>query len=362
MKAFIPDHSWNEELKEIVRHSPMPGFVDISYCREPDFFKSLDLQGGHNDVIAVENKGELAFVTIRTIKEMYINNGIRSFGYMSTVRAKDKYKGSAALAVGYNLFRKLHRDGKTRGYLLSFVKDNIEAMRILTKKRKRFPSFFDLGEFKTYSVVLPRKKRSFTPKIVIKRGSEIPLAKIVDFLNTEGRKRQFFPVYTEFQFQYQFHGFNTDDFYIAMKDDEIIGVLGCWDQKVCKQNIVIKYNGLFQAVKPAVDLFLKVAGYQPLPAPGSLLGNFYISFVCIGDDDLAVFKELIACVFHEYSGTNYHSFVIAFHENDPLKEVMNSYFKFTYESSIYYLSWKEDISFFESLEKERIPYLEVATL
>ena len=149
----------------------------------------------------------------------------------------------------------------------------------------------------------------------------LELEEIVSFLNRFGKERQFFPVYTEEDFSCEYtRDFSPADFYVAIQNGRIIGVLGKWDQNSFKQNIITGYAGYLKTFRHPINLALTAVGFKALPRPGEQLRMFFVSFVCIKDDDPQVLEKLLEALYQDNKTKGYHYCVIGFHERDDLQE------------------------------------------
>ena len=105
----------------------------------------------------------------------------------------------------------------------------------------------------------------------VSRGSPGDLPMIIAFLSDQGRRRQFFPVYTEDDFQPGSpltRGFAVEDFLLARRDGKLVGVLGVWDRLAFKRTIVRAYRPPLRQAKPVYDVVAQRLGLPALPGPG----------------------------------------------------------------------------------------------
>jgi hypothetical protein len=198
----------------------------------------------------------------------------------------------------------------------------------------------------------------------VKKGSEVGLSDIVAFLRCYGATKQFFPFYIEDDFRVGSPttlGFRAEDFIVARRGGEIIGVMGLWDQSEYKQTVVQAYNGSLRWMRSLYNLGAKVAGIKPLPAPGQHVRAAYASFVCIKGNDPRIFKILLRHLYNTAARRGYAYLITGLSTRDPLLPVARLYPHIAYHSRLYTVCWKEERSFHERLDK-RIPYIEIATL
>ncbi|MCP4130207.1 MAG: hypothetical protein GY754_04415 [bacterium] len=364
MKAFLSEKKHNESLCELMRTVTMPGDIELSYARDPDFFHGLDIQGKFNQIGTCADGERITGIGTRSVKPMYINGEPMDFGYLSGLRAVNDHRGGITLKI-FTLLNEVHNDKRAKGYINTIVDDNNFATAALASGRPGMPKYLDWGKYFTYAINLNkrRKPRVSVPGISLSKGSDTTLEEIVDFINTQGKKKQFFPVFTVEDFKSEYtRDFNSSDFYVARKDGEIVGVIGKWDQSKYKQNIVRGYHGYMKYLRPFINTGFRIAGYKPLPNVGNQVKMFYLSFVAIKENNVDIFSALLEQAYLDNKDGEYNYCLAGFHEDDPLREAASSYWFIPYNSRLFLVSWEGDIDFCSDLNRDMIPYLEVGTL
>ena len=137
-----------------------------------------------------------------------------------------------------------------------------------------------LTSVKTY--IISPKVRIRAPKhsLVFRQARSEDLAKVLAFVNGEGRKKDLFPVIDSPD---QFFNLHTEDFYILLDGDEIVSCAALWDVTGYKQFIVKKYGGLMRAARIANPL-LSALGYVKLPRENVPLAFPVLSFFVTKED------------------------------------------------------------------------------
>jgi hypothetical protein len=341
----------------------MPGAIEMLYAREPNYFDGLDIQGKVNKIGACSLKGLIVAAGCRSVRPVYLNGIETNLGYLNSLRVLDEHRGGRTIDI-FRILREFHKDGLTRGYLNTIIDDNAHAQTALASGRRGMPLYTDLGRYICYAVSINRRRRiKPSPGIEIATGRGVGINDIVGFLNEEGRRKQFFPVYKVDDFPSDYtRGFDPGDFLVALKGGEISGIIGKWDQGAFKQNIVTGYHGLIKRLKPALNMTLRISGYEPLPAAGEKIRMFYASFTCIKDNDPAILEALVGRLYEDNKSCGYHYFLIGLHETDNLRKAFAKYFSIRYSSRIYLVTHDEDRDFADSIDRTMTPFLEAATL
>ena len=227
------------------------------------------------------------------------------------------------------------------------------------------PGYVNYGKIHTYAININRRKKlkKHNIGIEIKRGNSDNLSEIVKFLNKEGKKKQFYPAFTEEDFQSNYtRDFDINDFYVAYKNKNVVGVVSKWDQSKYKQSIVMGYNGAMKIFRPIINAALKLMGYNVLPDPNNELKMFYLSFACVKDNDVSILNALIDNVHFDNKDSGYNYMIIAFHEDDPLLKVMKNYSSVKYTSILFLVEMDPGKDFTSTLDKDLVPYVEIGTL
>ncbi|MBM3253873.1 MAG: hypothetical protein FJZ16_06460 [Candidatus Omnitrophica bacterium] len=361
----LADKKDNADLLDLMHEMPMPGYIQVSYRRDPDFFDSLGVEGRISQtIIGRELKtGRPVGMGTRSIKTMYINGQPMDVGYLSSLRVRKEYRGTLHLARGYKMFKELHKDGKAPFYLCTMLNDNIAARR-LTTGRAHLPMHRNIGQFKCMAIALSQTihKRKLEG-IAIRHATRNDAPLLMQFLNAEGRRRQFFPVYSEgdlFMRKGLLRDIAPEDIIMAFSDSHLIGVIAAWDQKSFRRSVVTGYSKWLLRLRIAFNSFAKYLGFPILPPVGSVLNYFYLSLVCIRDDNKEVFLNLLTDLM--MCKRNKYSFMIAgMHENDPLLTTLKNFRHLDYLSWIYLVYWEDAEKLCNELDS-RIPYLELGGL
>jgi hypothetical protein len=357
-----PDH--DSRIRRLLRNIDMPGAVKLSYCREPDYFAGESVYGPLCQTIVYERDKTVMAMACRSIKPVFVNGQETTIGYLSGLRIDPAARNTGMLGRGYKALHALHSDGCAPAYLSTIVSANTAAQTLLTSGRACLPEYRGIGSYRVYTMPLyrgGRRRRRNRTKII--DGSKIGLCEIVRFLQDQGRRRQFFPVYRESDFNSaRMRGFMPGNFLVAIDGSKITGVLGIWDQGGFKQNIITGYGGMMAAVRPLLNGAMSVAGFYSLPMPGRELKLLVASFVCIASDEPSILAALLDAAEAHYSGSVYWGISLGLHERDPLRKAVDSRFHLSYTSRIYLVSWKDGREFCDRCLGERIPYLELGTL
>lgn len=349
------------ELRQLLANTPMPGRLAVSFQREPNYFLGCPTMGHFWQVIIFRHQpdGHIAGVMCRAIRPYWINGQRVDLGYIGQIRIAEQYRSQWLLWRSVDFFRSLHADKRTSTYLGVISDENTIARGILVEKpSRRFPQARHVAAIYTLGIILHRPKKAITSDLTIQRGSREQLTEINAFYARHGPDKQFFPAYTAQDFVSEAtQGFQVEDFVIARRDGEIVGIMGLWDQSGYKQSIVHAYTGSLHWLRPLYNVGLRVLSARPLPAVGEKIHTAFASFICIADNDPAIFQVLLREMYNIATERAYAYLMLGLVESDPLLPVARKYLHIAYHSQLYMAGWEIPLEL-----DARTPYIEIAML
>lgn len=351
----------DSDLRECLRSTPMNGSISIAFETEPSFFDAISVQGKKQEVIVCRDQGRLAGFGTVAFKPVFVNGEITEVGYLSGLRGYPQFRNRTFLARGYKFLRELNEANKVPFYLTTIIGDNHIVRRLLESGRAGLPKYNPLGTLSTF-LIKPRTEKDKSQEIDVLRGDKVGLENILNFMQQEGQKKQFYPYYETFDLNSDYlRGLNQGDFYVALKGDEIIGVIAKWDQEAFKQTRVVDYDRKTRLSRPFINLASRFTNIPRLPPKGDLLNYFYATFPTTKDNNPGIMERLLTKVASDPENKDYDYFTIGLMENDPLSQSVMKFNPREYRSRLYLVSFDkslEDLSFLNG----RIPYLELGTL
>jgi hypothetical protein len=352
-------------IRGLYRSQPMPGRISVAFEREPDFSLGCRVTGEDCQIVVARTlqDEEIAGVACRSARHLYLNGCEHRLGYLGQLRIDERFRGRWLVSRGFGLLKQLHDCDPLPAYLVSIVDGNHEATRVLVENRRKiFPTFHAVADFCTLAVSV----RGYTPALAcdakLSTADTRHLGELAEFLRTCGARRQFFPVWTEEKLRALTSlGLRIEDLRIARRNGEIAGVAGLWDQSSYKQTVVRGYSGWLKAAAPIYNLSAPWFGRAGLPRPGEKLRSAYAAFVCVANDDHAVFAALLRELHNlaHYRGFDY--LLIGLDTRDPLLPVAREYTHIAYPSRLYLAEWPDGGHFHEQLD-HRPAYVDIATL
>jgi len=357
----------NTELQRFARAAEMPGTLRLCFERATDYLDALRVEGRHNEVLLCRegNGNRLVATGHRSIKPAFVNGENASVGWLGGLRVAVSARSARLLEQGYACLRALHEKRPAKLYLSTIMEDNAPAREVLLSRRFGLPAYHDFGRFCCMAISLRcRFPSGSSARLTFRRAHESDGAALVDFLNREGRSKQFFPEYSVQDFGHPgglLAHLEWEDIVLAFRGRELVGVLAAWDQRDIRQWWIAGYAPWLRALRIPLNWVARLRQMPSLPSPGSPLDYFVLSLACIRDNDRDVFRSLLGEVIRTQQGR--HSFFLAgFHERDPLLPDLMARPHVPLHSRLYVVAWEDGAQAVRALDRGRIPYLETGSL
>jgi hypothetical protein len=353
----------DDGLRRLFAENDMEGDIQISFRREPNFFYATALQGPLCQVIAARDTqtDEVIGAGTRAIRKGYVNGQLRNLGYLADLRLDKRYRAGLLVGRAYQYLKHLHQDGLAEIYVTVIAERNRTALKTIASGRAGIPPYRNLGLIQTPGINLLRRKPPLTHDFEVVRGSADLLPEIVACLNRNHQRRQFAPHYEVERFTVGLRGFKVEDFYVALRQNAVIGVVGKWDQSSFKQTVVTAYHGKTRLLRPAYNFVSALAGGPSYPPAGAQVRFFYTSFIAIDNDDIAVFRGLLRELYNNHVGSGYEYFLVGLHERDPLGAVLEDFYLTPFSARLFAVHFADGAKSFDSLNNA-VPYVEIAAL
>jgi hypothetical protein len=353
------------QLRDRMARDWMEGEISVSFRREPNYFLGCQVQGRSFQVIKCTDThtGQIVGLGSRLTARVWINGTVRRCGYLADLRIHPAYRRGTIVARGYRFLRQLHDADPVSLYYSLILDGNRNALENLVGGRAGLPEYRDVGFIQTPAIYLDLPKPEIRISgVQFERGSWQNLAKILDFVRLEQGKKQFAPCYFVEDFQTnRLRGLNPEDFYLAVRKNEIVGAIAAWDRRSFSQTHVEKYSRALGTMRPFYNAIARLTPLRPLPEPGAAVPCFYVGFVAIRDNDPQIFRALLRHLYRDRRRGEWHYFIVGLHEGDPLAEVLGDYRRIDAGGHLFVLHYREDRAAFDRLDG-RVPYLEMATI
>jgi hypothetical protein len=339
-------------IRALVERQAMPGRISLALAREPDFSTGCLVTGDDHRILVARSAGdgEIVGVACRSVRRLFLNGREQRVGYLGQLRVDERFRGRWLVSRGFSLLERMHHEDPLPAYLASIVEGNDEAVGVLvTRRRRSFPSFREVTAYRTLAISLRRARPLLDGGETIVRGSDVALAELVRFLQTEGARRQLFPAWTEDDVRHvSTLGLSLDDVCVAVRGSAIAGVMALWDQSAYKQTVVRGYSGWLRALTPV------------LPRAGAIVRHAYASLICVSNDDPNLFARLLRDIYCLARSRGFQYLLVGLEARDPKLGIARAYSHYLYPSRLYFARWPGATRHEDP--DDRLVYVDIATL
>ncbi len=368
-----------QELRELLRSLPTDGQIQLTFQREPDYFAALPTLGPFCQTLICREMESQTIVAIasRSIRDVFINGQPKAVGYLGMLRITKAHQNSSVLARGYKFLKQLHSDDRTPMYYTTIAEGNQRAINALTSGRAGLPTYHPAGVYHTLAIGLStrrsrveaRGQRTSGNELEIRHATEEDLPALVDYLNRVGSSYQFFPACQGSDFDgpagafsgNAFSGLSPSDFFLALRNGQIIGTIGAWDQHAFRQTVVHGYGVALKVSRPLYNMLAKLRGRSPLPSSDQPFRYLVAALAVIEGNDPFVFRSLIDALTKFHSGGRYDFLMVGLHETSPLFGTFVSRTAVQYKTQVFHVCWSNGETFRHSLDN-RPHYYELGCL
>ena len=367
MKFELATEAHDAAVRRLLRDNPMPGWVSLSFEREPSFFLGASIEGDvHQTVVACDPDGRVAGLASRSVRDAYLDGAVGRLGYLSQVRIDPAFRGKSVLAGGWAKMRELHVADPVETYITTIIAGNALARRILEKDRPTKPCYRPRGELHTLALV-PRRgslrsRLGWGPEV--RRGTAGMLPDIAACLQRNYARYQFAPHWTADALADPAlcRGLSAESFLVALRSGRVVGCLAVWDQQGFKQNVVRGYDRTLRVVRPLVNAVSRVAAIPRLPAVGEPIPQACLSHVAVDGDDASVLVEMLERALHEARLRKLAYLSLGLMDANPMLRPVRSTFRhIDYRAVLYVVYWPDGEGRARRLDA-RPAHVELATL
>lgn len=323
-----------KEILRVLESSAAKGSIELIYTRRPDAYASYrkDAEEAH---VFVSKDGERVIGTCaELVREVYIGGEICRAAYVCGLKKDAEYDGG--IGFGARFIKDLQQN-KIDFYYCSVVTENSDARKMFEKSR-RLLSMKPISGYKTYiinpTVKIKAPKHSFT----FRRATENDTKKLIDFLNTEGKKMDMFPVVKSLDNYYNLH---ISDFYLLLDGESIVATAALWKQTEYKQYVVKRYGALMKIAR-IFNPLLSVFRYIELPKENEPLVFPMLAFFLCRNDNADNYRIFLDEIKREIS-TSYGMFVIGLPDNHFAETIMDRLPSIHFKTELYEIKfpWSE---------------------
>jgi hypothetical protein len=363
LSEIILKNGEESRVTNFYNHPDSLNSIQFYLNREPSFFEALQAEGDDSLVYAVidDESNQVAGSYIRSTRECFINGHPEKVTYIGSMKIHAQHRG------GWTFFKMLRHMQKNnahdkRLHYFSVMESNEQAANLFLSGRPMLPVVKEVGSFTT-RVFKPFRKK-INPPFEIISASQAGIEPLVAFLNSEGARKQLFPVYREKHFTDSslgwLKGLSADDIMVAVHNNKIIGTLAVWDQGAYRRWMLYRSQA-FKIIQPFINMYSFVKGMPAIPSGHQAVACRYLSLISIKNDNTDVFQNLLCHAMNrELDKQSQALFILGNINHDPM------YAPFTFpalklNSKIGCFTWQQHASFLHSIPFDQT-YIETGAL
>ncbi len=288
-------------LRRLAREQSMPGWVNLGFEREPNFFHAADTEGDrHRALLAIERDTERVIAMhTRAVRDVFVDGRVQRLGYLGQLRTDPRIPTGRwrlrLLRGGFEAGREqLRSDGELRYELTAIVADNHHARRILEAGLDGLPRYLPISAWSTLAFATTLRVTT-SRRFRVRTATHEDWPSIVSLLNRYNARFQCAPTWRQQDLDNgpRCRGLSIHDFLVAERGGQPVGCAALWDQRGFKQMIVRGYRTPLNRLRPAFNHVAPWLALPRLPAVGSALAQAWLSHFAHCDEDLELAAALV---------------------------------------------------------------------
>ena len=366
LSFLLADSTDNADINRLLRNTPVPGWISLSYEREPDYFRASATEGDVHETLLGRDRRtkELVVMASFSVQDAWVDGRRARVGYLGQLRLATAYQSRPwPVLEGYRFIRRMveHR-ADVRHVLTSIVSTNTRAKRLLTSGSRNLPVYAPAGGF--WTLAYPCRRRPVRVKgVELSSGRIADAETIAGFLDKNGQRFQFAACWGSARLwsPTTCPDLSPDDFLLARRDASLVGCVALWDQGAFKQHVVRDYAPCITRCRPLINAAAAVTRLPRLPRTGTPLRQVSVSHLAIEDDDPDVLAALLGEAISRARARGFDLAVTGLADGHPLLAPARRISRhMAYRSDIYRVYWGDGES--DGRPDDRPLHLEAAIL
>lgn len=351
----------SDALLDLINLTPQEGQVHLNFERQPNFFHATQVTTTEPDVwVMIDHKRNILLASFSIGKrEVYVGGEKRMTRYGNDLRIHQDYRGGRTLLRLFKKYRELMQDEWMQTVILD---DNKASINSVGSGRLSLPRYYKCGQFRTHMVDLKKKQHK---KIsgTVRRARDEDKQQMQAFFDKNAPLKEFYPCYDFSKVgtsESYYRDIKIENFFLAFRDETLIGVCGVWDQKAFKQTRFVSYQGKMKFLRHLNNIKSRLFGGLQLPKPGNLANYLSMHSILCEGNDVAIFQDLLNAILKTYHNSQYEALIFGFDTRDPLHQATEGLKAYQLLSNHYLASYHSDPS--EELGQQDLIYLEPTRL
>ncbi len=360
----IASQADDEQLRSVLKQTPMPGRISLSLEREPNFFTASSVEGPEHQVIACRDRltGQIVGLGTRCVRMRFVDGQPCRVGYLGSLRLLRAYRSAHLVARGYQFFKELAQHDRVDWHFTSITDDNHAAVKLLTSGRAGLPTYRRIATLKT--LVLTRNalrrltRRESTPdgRAQVRPANVGDIPALVELLNSCNARYNLSLCHQVYDFTphspnedcHSFRGLPIDRIQTAWDNGRLVGSMGSWDQSSYKQIVVRSLPASWRIGRPLWNALRSFHGQPKMVQVGERLPAVVTAVLAVEEPQQApleaLMKQSLSCLDRDtYLLLAVDACHPQFHQLQPLAHS-------SYQNGIYLVGWDaEQLDSYRSL-------------
>lgn len=337
-----------EEISALLEQTSFKGDFELVYAKRPNAYFSINRDGEKNAIVIARNSEsrKIVGVGICIINEMVVANEVVNVGYLCGLRVDEN--STVNIFKSYKMLQEFCNENNVKYTYTTILPDNSYAIKMLTKKRKSMPLYVKHSD---YAVHIIRKNLKFKSKYKCLKAMENDFDKLLKFIQSESKNKEFFPNLTAETLKHGFFGLTYEDFYLLKNDnDEILccGIL--WNQGDYKQLVLKRYSFKYKILKFFASIILKILKYPKPPEENEVIKYLTLSFVLSKNDNPDSLNDFIKQVSNNIA-EECEFFVYGSTTDSVQSKKIQKISAVNYKSYVYLIDWDKTNQYEDLLSK-----------
>ncbi|CCK74500.1 conserved hypothetical protein [Oleispira antarctica RB-8] len=328
-------------LLQLINDTPQEGSISLNFERQPNFFHATGITTSDPEVWLMEDLKHSRLVASFSIgkRKVYVNGKQRLTRYGNDLRIHQDYKGGRTLFRLFKKYKELMQEEWMQTVILDENKASIDTVG---SGRLSLPIYHSAGQFITHMVALNKSYTSSDKHV--RRASLEDINEMQNFFDQYAKQKEFYPCYDFKKIgsdDIYYRNLNISDYFLYYNQQELVGVVGSWNQKEFKQTRFLSYHGSMKWLRHINNISSKILGGLSLPAPGTLANYINLHSILIKDNQPEILRDMLLNILSEYSNSTYDALIIGFDKRDPLHKALQGFKSHTLTSNHYLASYGE---------------------
>ncbi len=312
---------------------PLPGKIEVALERSPNFFSGSQIQCEEIETYVCRKKGNSKIVGVFSVgkRRVFVGNDKRYIRYFSDLRVHSSAHGSRVI---YEISRFVTDNNLLEDNVAQTIvfADNTVMLRLIQRLQERSKKlsifkYFSAGNYISYMVKFT-SARKINRAYIIRKAIKEDVPAMQKLLASEGPKKLFYPFYDfSLPSNTYYDGLSVDHYYVAFSAEELIGIVGVWDQHQIKQTRITGYNRWFKMLRPFVNFFGYITNGFVLPDVGTTLSYLTVHSIIIKNNNSAIFSSLLDKINNDYKKKSFSYLLIGLDEKDHLNKSLSTFAK-----------------------------------